>query len=94
MAGRQWQVCENKSVQKITRTTWVERRNVKQKDRRKEIGMQVNSLSKKLVSLHRLSVGCGTTPRRQSGVCDLLNIIRVGLNNAATSRILVNYTVF
>ena len=33
---------------------------------------------KKLVSLNRLSVGCGTTPRRQSGdICRLLFGIRV-----------------
>ena len=46
-----------------------------------------------LVSLNRLSVGCGTTPRRQSGDCQLFNSIRMGLNNAAVSRILFNPVV-
>ena len=46
-----------------------------------------------VVSLSRLSVGCGTMPRRQSGDCWLLNSIRVELNNAATSRIPVNPAV-
>ena len=49
-----------------------------------------------LVSFNRLSPGCGTTPRTEKTVwclCRLLNIIRVGLNNAATSRILVNNVV-
>ena len=39
-----------------------------------------------IVSLNRLSVGCVTMPRRQSGSF-------VGQNNAATSRILVNPAV-
>ena len=42
---------------------------------------------------NRLSLGCVTSPRRQSGVYRRFNVIRVGLNNAATSRILVNPTV-
>ena len=47
-----------------------------------------------LVSLNRLSVDCGTTPRRQSGDSpDFWIFIRVWLNSAATSRILVNRAV-
>ena len=46
-----------------------------------------------VVSRNRLSAGCVTTPKRQSDDCRLLNIIRVGLNNAATSRILINPAV-
>ena len=48
----------------------------------------------RLVSLNRLSVGCVTTPKTQSGnICRLLNNSRMGLNNATTSRIVVNPAV-
>ena len=43
-----------------------------------------------IVSLNRLSPGCITSPRRDWWLYRHLNIIRVGLNNAATSRILDN----
>ena len=46
-----------------------------------------------LVSLNRLSIGCVTTPRRQSGVLAAFEYYRRDLNNAATSRTLANLTV-
>ena len=49
-----------------------------------------------VVSLNRLSVGCGTTPRRQSGYLlrrRLLFVYPRDLYNAATSRTLVNPAV-
>ena len=46
-----------------------------------------------LVSLNRLSVGCGTTPRRQSGDLPAFECYPCGLTNAATSRILANPAV-
>ena len=46
-----------------------------------------------VVSLNRLSAGCGTTPRRQSGVLPAFDYYPCGLNNAATLRILANPAV-
>ena len=44
-----------------------------------------------LVLLNRLSLGCVTSQRKQSGdFTRRLNVIRLLSNNAATSRILVN----
>ena len=46
----------------------------------------------KVLSLNRLSVGCVTTPRRQSG--DFAGFWKLSVWAAATSRILVNLAVF
>ena len=44
-----------------------------------------------IIPLNRLSLGCVTSPRTQSDV--FTDVIRVRLNNAATSRIKVNPAV-
>ena len=47
------------------------------------------SLEGAIVSLNRLSVGCGTTPRRQSGhICGFCFVYPRDLYNAATLRTL------
>ena len=43
--------------------------------------------------LNRLSAGCGTMPRRESGYLQLLFVYKRDLYNAATSRTLVNHAV-
>ena len=43
-----------------------------------------------LVSLNRLSVGCETTPRRQTGDLTAFECYPCEVNNAATSRIMAN----
>ena len=46
-----------------------------------------------LVSPNRLSVGCGTTPKRQTGDLTAFECYPCGLHIAATSRILANRAV-